>query len=368
MIRQTRLPRSTMTSFAYQSDNRFLKVPAPRAASPMPWPALPGTAPPPTGPARASGRAPSARPATCCATACTRCSTSAPTGMLGDAGDLPLPNTSLEGMRAAMPPLVDALIRRHHMAWLGGDHSITLPLLRCYRRWLGRPLAVIHFDAHCDTWSDHFGEPSGHGTWVYEAMQEGLVINECFMQLGIRSAGVREAREYVREQGGLIFDARSLRGLESAAQLAPVLATMRERLARHGNPPLYLSLDIDALDPAFAPGTGTPEPGGLTHQPGVHRAGGIGRPALRRHGLRGGGPALRPCRAEQLCRRALRLDLPVRLHRPRRLGARPDGRRYSASAVVFFTVRSTSIEFERATPGRRISTSVWKRSRSSASR
>ena len=107
------------------------------------------------------------------------------------------------------------------MAWLGGDHSITLPLLRCYRRWLGRPLAVIHFDAHCDTWSDHFGEPSGHGTWVYEAMQEGLVINECFMQVGIRSAGVREAREYVREQGGLIFDARSLRGLESAAQLAP---------------------------------------------------------------------------------------------------------------------------------------------------
>jgi agmatinase len=95
-------------------------------------------------------------------------------------------------------------------------------------------------------------------------MREGLVINECFMQLGIRSAGLREAREYVREHGGLIFDARSLRGLENAEQLAPVLATMRERLAKHGHPPLYLSLDIDALDPAFAPGTGTPEPGGLT--------------------------------------------------------------------------------------------------------
>ncbi len=150
------------------------------------------------------------------------------------------------------------------MAWLGGDHSITLPLLRSYRRWLGRPLAVIHFDAHCDTWEDHFGEPSGHGTWVYEAMQEGLVVDACFMQLGIRSAGVREAREYVRERGGLIFDARSLRGLESPAQLAPVLTAMRERLAAHGHPPVYLTLDIDALDPAFAPGTGTPEPGGLT--------------------------------------------------------------------------------------------------------
>jgi agmatinase len=58
-------------------------------------------------------------------------------------------------------PLAAALIRRHHMVWLGGDHSITLPLLRAYRAWLGRPLAVIHFDAHCDTWTDHFGEPSG---------------------------------------------------------------------------------------------------------------------------------------------------------------------------------------------------------------
>jgi len=60
------------------------------------------------------------------------------------------------------------------MCWLGGDHSITLPLMRAYTTWLGRPLAVIHFDAHCDTWQDHFGEPSGHGTWVFEAIREGL--------------------------------------------------------------------------------------------------------------------------------------------------------------------------------------------------
>ena len=123
---------------------------------------------------------------------------------------------------------------------------------------------MIHFDAHCDTWTDHFGEPSGHGTWVYEALQEGLAVKECFFQLGIRSAGLREARDYVRDQGGLIFDARSMRGLESAEQLASVLNAIRERLALHANPPVYLSLDIDALDPAFAPGTGTPEPGGLS--------------------------------------------------------------------------------------------------------
>jgi agmatinase len=187
-----------------------------------------------------------------------------PLGQLGDAGDLPLPNTSLAGMREALQPLAAALLRRHHMAWIGGDHSVTLPLLRAYRAWLGRPLAVIHFDAHCDTWSDHFGEPSGHGTWVSEAISEGLVVPECFAQIGIRSAGERAARDYVRDQGGLIFDARSLRGLESATQLQPMLQQVRERLAAHGHPPTYLSLDIDVLDPAFAPGTGTPEPGGLT--------------------------------------------------------------------------------------------------------
>jgi len=187
-----------------------------------------------------------------------------PVGHLGDAGDLPLPNTSLGAMREAMARLVPALLARHHMVWIGGDHSITLPLLRAYRAHLGRPLAVLHFDAHCDTWTDHFGEPSGHGTWVYEAMQEGLVVKPCFMQLGIRSAGERSAREYVRDEGGLIFSARDLRGLEGPQQLAPVLDALRERLAAHGSPPLYVSLDIDCLDPAFAPGTGTPEPGGMS--------------------------------------------------------------------------------------------------------
>ena len=187
-----------------------------------------------------------------------------PVGVLGDVGDLPLPNTSLQAMREAMAPLIPALLARHHMVWLGGDHSITLPLLRAYRAHLGRPLAVLHFDAHCDTWQDHFGEPSGHGTWVYEAIQEGLVVKECFTQLGIRSAGDRAARDYVRDQGGLIYTARDLRGLESPQQLAPMLDAVRARLAAHGSPPLYVSLDVDCLDPAFAPGTGTPEPGGMS--------------------------------------------------------------------------------------------------------
>ena len=180
-----------------------------------------------------------------------------------DLGDLATPNTDLTAMRARLAEQIPAMLAQYHMCWLGGDHSITLALLRAYRDWTGQPLAVLHFDAHCDTWEDHFGEPSGHGTWVYEAIQEGLVDPECFVQVGIRSAGVRAARAYVRDQGGVIFTARDLRGLESEGQLADVIAIIRERLSAK-NLPAYLTLDIDCLDPAFAPGTGTPEVAGLS--------------------------------------------------------------------------------------------------------
>jgi agmatinase len=255
-----------MTSFAYLSDNAFLRVPR-ASALPGPRPygiagiAWDGSTTNRPG-ARLGPRAIREASAMLCEGIHPHFDVS-PAEHLADHGDLPLPNTSLEGMRAALPALVDPLIRQQHMVWLGGDHSITLPLLRRYRVHLGRPLAVIHFDAHCDTWTDHFGEPSGHGTWVYEAMQEGLVVDACFTQIGIRSPGVREARDFVKTRGGLVFTARDLRGRDGADGLAPVLRALRERLAAHGHPPLYLSLDIDCLDPAFAPGTGTPEPGGL---------------------------------------------------------------------------------------------------------
>jgi agmatinase len=253
-----------MTSFAFLSNNAFLKAPLADASRPyavagLAWDGAVTNRPG----ARFGPRAIREASHMLCDGIHPHFDTS-PAGRLTDVGDLALPNTSLAGMREAMAPQVERLIRAHHMAWIGGDHSVTLPLLRAYRAWLGRPLAVIHFDAHCDTWEDHFGEPSGHGTWVYEAIQEGLVVKECFTQIGIRSAGVREARDYVRDQGGRIFTARELRGLDNAGQLAPVLAAIRARLAAHGQPPVYLSLDIDCLDPAFAPGTGTPEPGGLS--------------------------------------------------------------------------------------------------------
>ncbi|MFM6985401.1 MAG: agmatinase [Hydrogenophaga sp.] len=186
-----------------------------------------------------------------------------PLGQLGDALDMRLPNASpLPAVRAQIEAQAAALMAKHHCVFLGGDHSVTLSLLRAARARYGggEPLGCVHFDAHCDTWTDHFGEPSGHGTWTYEAIQEGLISAEHTVQIGIRSAGERAAREYVADQGGLICTARALRGLDGAA-LAPVLSAIRERM---GDRPCYLTLDIDVLDPAFAPGTGTPEPGGLT--------------------------------------------------------------------------------------------------------
>ena len=179
---------------------------------------------------------------------------------IGDAGDMLLPNASpLVEVRNAIEKQAATLMGSHHCVFIGGDHSVTLALLRALKIQHG-PVALIHFDAHCDTWIDHFGEPSGHGTWTYEAIQEGLVDRSKTVQIGIRSSGERAAREYVKDQGGLIFNARDLRG-KDGSQLGPIMDAIKARI---GDTPCYLTLDIDCLDPAFAPGTGTPEPGGMT--------------------------------------------------------------------------------------------------------
>ena len=188
-----------------------------------------------------------------------------PLGSLTDLGDVPFPNnTSLAAMREALAAAIPSLIAKHHVVWLGGDHSVTLPVLRAMRAQAGQPVALVHFDAHCDTWPDHMGEPSGHGTWTREAIEEGLVIPSATIQLGIRSAAEAGPREFVERAGGRVFTARSLRGLDGAAAMRPVLDEIRRRVADAGTPPVYLTLDIDCLDPAFAPGTGTPEPAGLS--------------------------------------------------------------------------------------------------------
>ena len=117
-------------------------------------------------------------------------------------------------MRASLAEQVPALLAQCVSYVLARWRSFRSRWACCVRidALAGQPLAVLHFDAHYDTWEDHFGEPSGHGTWVYEAITEGLVDPESFVQVGIRSAGVREGARYVRDQGGVIFTARDLRG------------------------------------------------------------------------------------------------------------------------------------------------------------
>jgi agmatinase len=146
---------------------------------------------------------------------------------------------------------------------LGGDHTIALPLLRSVVRTHG-PVAVLHFDAHLDTWDTYFGAPLTHGTPFRRASEEGLIDRERSLHVGIRGP-LYSARDLV-DDGVLGFqvigsDDYQLDGL------AGVVERMRARL---GAGPVYVSVDIDVLDPAHAPGTGTPEAGGLTSRELLH--------------------------------------------------------------------------------------------------
>ena len=143
-----------------------------------------------------------------------------------------------------------------HLLALGGEHGITLPLLRALSKRLGGPLALVHFDAHVDTWADSFGQVYGHGSVFYHAIREGLVDPRRMIQIGIRSPVQRSVWDWTLAQGVRVLTAQDVH----AASPAAVAARIRDVVGSH---PAYLSFDIDALDPAFAPGTGTPEIGGL---------------------------------------------------------------------------------------------------------
>jgi agmatinase len=136
------------------------------------------------------------------------------------------------------------------MLTLGGDHYITYPLLVAHVEKYGKPLSLIHFDAHCDTWPDDNTDSLSHGTMFYKAIREGLIDPSRSVQVGIRTwnddfMGVR------------ILDAPWVH--RNGTQ-----ATVDEVMAIVGDAPTYLTFDIDCIDPAFAPGTGTPVAGGLS--------------------------------------------------------------------------------------------------------
>jgi agmatinase len=143
-----------------------------------------------------------------------------------------------------------------HLIALGGEHGITLPLLRALAGRLGRKLALVHFDAHVDTWPDSFGQRYAHGSVFYHAIEERLIDPDQSVQIGIRSPVQREVWDWTVRQGVQIITAQEVH----AASVAAIAERIRHAV---GDAPTYLSFDVDALDPAFAPGTGTPEIGGL---------------------------------------------------------------------------------------------------------
>ncbi|MET4705630.1 agmatinase [Frigoribacterium sp. UYMn621] len=140
---------------------------------------------------------------------------------------------------------------------IGGDHTIALPLLRSVVKKHG-PVAVVHFDAHLDTWDTYFGAPITHGTPFRRASEEGLIDRTASLHVGIR--GPLYGRKDLEDDSRLGFAIIGAHEVERAG-LASAIARMHARL---GDAPVYVSVDIDVLDPAHAPGTGTPEAGGLT--------------------------------------------------------------------------------------------------------
>ena len=140
---------------------------------------------------------------------------------------------------------------------LGGDHTVSLPILRAMAKKHG-PLALLHIDAHADINPHMFGEEIAHGTPFRRAFEEGLLDADHVFQIGLRGTGyTAEDFDWARERGFQVVQAEQL-WHQSAA---PLMAQIRQQI---GSRPVYLSFDIDSLDPAYAPGTGTPEIGGLT--------------------------------------------------------------------------------------------------------
>ncbi|WP_418057510.1 agmatinase [Pimelobacter simplex] len=182
-----------------------------------------------------------------------------------DAGDVPCTPYDIEeamGQIEAMARDVAGTAGRR-IVTLGGDHTVALPMLRAAHAQHG-PIALVHFDAHLDTWDTYFKAPITHGTVFRRAFEEGLLAEDKSIHVGIRGP-IYDRMDLVDDAsfGFRIIRAGDLDvlGVDGAAD------AIRQRV---GDAPVYLSIDIDVLDPAFAPGTGTPEMGGLNSRELLH--------------------------------------------------------------------------------------------------
>jgi agmatinase len=172
---------------------------------------------------------------------------------VSDIGDLQL---ALGDIPASLQLIEQQVAGLGHLVALGGEHGITLPLLRALSRRIGSSLALVHFDAHVDTWPDNFGQSHAHGSVFYHAIEERLVEPRRMIQIGIRSPVQREVWDWTIGHGVTVVTAQDVHAIGCTA----VAQRIRDVV---GATPCYLSFDVDALDPAFAPATGTPEIGGL---------------------------------------------------------------------------------------------------------
>ena len=181
------------------------------------------------------------------------------TAQVADAGDIACnPFDIAEAIRTIEESVRELAGRADRVVTLGGDHTIALPLLRELHSRVGEPIALVHFDAHLDTWDTYFGAAYTHGTPFRRAFEEGLLAEDACAHLGTR--GPLYARADLDDDLKMGFgittsDDFQRRSVDDIAQ---------DLVTRVGNRPVYVSIDIDVLDPAHAPGTGTPEAGGLT--------------------------------------------------------------------------------------------------------
>jgi agmatinase len=177
---------------------------------------------------------------------------------VADAGDIACTPFDIETALSEIQAGAGELLERcGHLIALGGDHTVALAMLRAVRERRG-PVAVVHFDAHLDTWGSYFGAAYTHGTPFRRAAEEGLLASDRSVHVGIR--GPLFTRDDLPQDSDLGF--RQI-DTSAVAELGAgeVAVRVRERV---GDAPVYVSVDVDVLDPAHAPGTGTPEAGGLT--------------------------------------------------------------------------------------------------------
>lgn len=178
---------------------------------------------------------------------------------VADLGDVAINTYSLDKSLAIISAFYDEVLAAGcRPLTLGGDHTIALPILRSIAKKHG-PVALVHVDAHADINDEMFGEPIAHGTPFRRAVEEGLLACDKVWQIGLRGTGyAADDFDWPRRQGFTIVQAHEV----WYQSLAPLMAEVRERIGPEH--PVYISFDIDGIDPSFAGGTGTPEIGGLT--------------------------------------------------------------------------------------------------------